>query len=116
MNEPRPPRRLWQPLPQGDPGPRRVADSLDRVASSLGAPSADVLTAVFNGWTDVVGEAVARHCRPLSLRGNVLVVGADEPAWAAELRWLEADLLARLAEVIGPDRLSSIEVVVSRRQ
>lgn len=103
----------WRPLPGEVPEPRRVGESLDRVASSLGVTRASTLSGVFASWPDLVGEAVAEHARPRSLRDGVLVVTVDEPAWATQLRWLEADLVARLTEVLGADQVSRIEVRVA---
>jgi predicted nucleic acid-binding Zn ribbon protein len=103
----------WQPLPGGEgPGPRQVSASLDRVAASLGVPRASTLNRVFSAWPEMVGESVAAHATPRRLRGTVLVVTVDQPAWATQLRWLEADLLRRLAEVVGPDAVTAIEVGV----
>ncbi|MBW3547244.1 MAG: DUF721 domain-containing protein [Actinobacteria bacterium] len=103
------------PLPgQPGPGPRRVAESLDRLATSLGAPSAGVLTTLFSAWPELVGDAVAAHSRPRSLRHGVLVVAVAEPAWATQLRWLESDLLVRLGEVLGEGVVLSIDVRVQR--
>jgi predicted nucleic acid-binding Zn ribbon protein len=89
-----------------------VGESLDRVAASRGVPLASTLSTVFASWPEMVGESVAQHSRPRSLRDGVLVVAVDEPAWATQLRWLEADLLTRLREVLGPDQVARIEVRV----
>ncbi len=103
------------PLPgQPGPGPRRVADSLDRLARSLGVPSAGVLATLFSAWPELVGQTVAARSRPRSLRDGVLVVTVDEPAWATQLRWLEPDLLVRLGEVLGHGVVRSIDVRVQR--
>ncbi|MCU1485373.1 MAG: putative RNA-binding protein containing Zn ribbon domain [Actinomycetia bacterium] len=102
----------WKPLPGEVADPRRVGESLDRVASSLGVPLASTLSTVFASWPDMVGESVAQHSRPRSLRDGVLVVAVDEPAWATQLRWLEADLLTRLGEALGPGQVARIEVRV----
>lgn len=103
------------PLPgQPGPGPRRVADSLDRLATSLGAPSAGVLATLFSAWAELVGQTVAARSRPRSLRDGVLVVTVDEPAWATQLRWLEPDLLVRLGEALGHGVVRSIDVRVQR--
>ncbi|CAN5864768.1 hypothetical protein BH23ACT1_BH23ACT1_03050 [soil metagenome] len=103
------------PLPGGPgPGPRPVGASLDRLSASFGGPPADVLTAVFSTWDDVVGEGVAAHARPRSLRHGVLVVVVDDPAWATQLRWLESDLLARLAIIAGEGTITQIQVRVRR--
>jgi predicted nucleic acid-binding Zn ribbon protein len=45
----------------------------------------------------------------------VLVVGVDDPAWATQLRFLESELLERLAAEFGPGEVTSIEVRVRRR-
>ncbi len=103
------------PLPGGPgPGPRRVGESLDRVSRSLGGPPATVLSRLFASWPELVGEAVAAHAQPRTLRHGVLVVMVDEPAWATQLRWLEARLLERVAEVAGEGVVSAIEVRVAR--
>lgn len=103
----------WAPLPGEDREPRRVGESLDRVAASLGVPEAAVLPAVFGGWADLVGERVAAHARPRALRHGVLLVAVDEPAWATQLRFLEADLLARLADRLGAGAVTRIDVRVT---
>jgi predicted nucleic acid-binding Zn ribbon protein len=90
-----------------------VGEGLDRVAAALGVPEAAVLPAVFGGWSELVGERVAAHATPRWLRDGVLLVAVDEPAWATQLRFLEADLLRRVAEQLGPDRVTRIEVRVS---
>jgi predicted nucleic acid-binding Zn ribbon protein len=89
-----------------------VRESLDRVAAALGAGSAEPLEALFARWPAIVGDAVAAHARPLSLRQGRLVIGADDPAWAAQLRWLEADLLRRLEGVLGEGVVASVDVRV----
>jgi hypothetical protein len=105
----------WRPLPE-PPVPRPIGDSLDRLASALGGGGAraSTLASVFAAWPDLVGESVAGHCRPRALRAGRLVVVVDEPAWATQLRWLEADLLGRLAEVLGEGQVTAVEVVVGR--
>jgi hypothetical protein len=85
------------PSPPADREPRRVADSLERIAASIGAPRPSLLTAVFAGWAELVGPDVAAHATPRSLRDGVLIVGVDHPAWATSLRLLSADLLRRIA-------------------
>jgi len=105
----------WKPLPGDRPDPRPVGESLDRVASSLGVDRAATLAGVFASWEEMVGASVAQHTRPRSLREGTLVVTVDEPAWATQLRWLEADLLARLAEALGPGQVERIEVRVDQR-
>jgi predicted nucleic acid-binding Zn ribbon protein len=54
------------------------------------------LTAVFSRWEQLVGPDIAAHARPRSWREGVLVVVADHPAWATQLRFMAGDLLGRI--------------------
>jgi predicted nucleic acid-binding Zn ribbon protein len=83
---------------------------------TLRAPSVDVLDTVFNRWAEIVGEDVAAHSRPLSIEGETLVIVASDPTWASELRWLENEVLSRLTEVSGSDRVSKVNVRVERHK
>jgi predicted nucleic acid-binding Zn ribbon protein len=102
----------WKPLPGEERVPRRVGESLDRVASALGVTRATTLTSVFASWPELVGPSVAEHATPRSLRGGTLVVAVDDPSWATQLRWLEADLLRRLEDALGAGQVDRIEVRV----
>ena len=66
----------------------------------------------FTGWADLVGDQVAAHATPVSLRGGVLVVVVDQPAWATQLRFLSADVRRRLAEVAGDDAVREVQIRV----
>lgn len=106
----------WEPLPNassGDPVP--MTDSLDRVVRRLGGASVDATTGLFARWVELVGEGVARNSRPVSIRGNVLVVAVDDPAWATQLRFLERQLLDRLDAELGAGSVTSIDVRVRPR-
>jgi predicted nucleic acid-binding Zn ribbon protein len=98
--------------------PIALGDSLGGVVRSLRpdtatAPTAQSLGGVFGRWVEAVGEPVARHVRPVKLDGGRLVVEVDDPAWATQLRFLEATLRARVREVTGVE-LDSIEARVAR--
>jgi predicted nucleic acid-binding Zn ribbon protein len=103
----------WRPLPgEADADPRSLRDSLDAVARGLGAPPVAALAEVFQRWPEVVGTAVAAHSQPVSLAGGTLVVAVDQPGWAAQLGWLEAELLGRFAERLGPGVVTTLRVRV----
>ena len=103
----------WESLPRGsssEPQPLEVA--LDRVARSLGAPSADALATIFGQWAELVGDAVAANSRPKSLTDGELVVAVDDPAWSTQLRLLEPVLLERLADRLGIGAVTALRVQV----
>lgn len=104
----------WEPLPTRDGGdePERVTSALDRVVKRLGGPSVATVEGVFARWPEIVGEQIAGHTRPLAVRSGALQVGVDDPAWAPELRFLEARIVERLRTVLGTDDVDRIEVRV----
>jgi predicted nucleic acid-binding Zn ribbon protein len=69
---------------------------------------------VFGRWDDAVGETVAAHVRPVRLDEGVLVVEADDPAWATQVRFLTDTIRSRLDEVARV-RIERIEVRVAGR-
>jgi predicted nucleic acid-binding Zn ribbon protein len=91
-----------------------VKESLDAIARRLGAPRADSLGALFNRWSEIVGEGIAAHATPRSLRRGTLIVAVDDPAWATELRSMTPMILERCAAVAGADMVARIEVRVAR--
>lgn len=101
-----------------DPIP--LGESLTGVVRSLRAPepagsaaSAAAMGGVFGRWHEAVGEAVARHVQPVKLDGARLVVEVDDPAWATQLKFLEANLRDRLLDVTGA-RVEHFDVRVKR--
>lgn len=51
---------------------------------------------VFRVWDEVVGEAVAKIARPVSLGGGCLRVEVSSSAWLQELHLMRADILSKL--------------------
>ena len=102
--------------------PVPISESLGAVIRSLRnespgiAPSnrlASQMGDVFGRWAEAVGDAVAAHITPVKLDGTKLVVEVDDPAWATQLRFLEATLKQRLLEVAGAT-IDTIEARVKR--
>lgn len=100
-----------------DPVP--LSESLTGVVRSLRGPdtaagdAAAAMGGVFGRWNDTVGDTVARHVQPVKLDGDTLVVQVDDPAWATQLKFLEANLRDRLFEATGA-RITTFEVRVAR--
>ncbi len=60
-----------------------------------------------------MGPNVGANSRPVRLRDGVLTVAVADPAWATQLRFLEATLVQRLQASWAPKR--SIRIVVRVR-
>ena len=105
-----------RPLPGEAPGPRPVGESLDAVMRGLGAPEASGVHLVFDRWSEVVGDALAARTRPLRIDGGRLVLAVDEPAIATHVRFLQAELLAKLEALLGPGRITALDLRVGPKR
>jgi len=93
--------------------PPRLRELLDPVTARFGMEGASSAGAVWSRWTEVVGDSVARHAEPTSLRGGVLRVRTDSPAWATEIGYLVDEIRARANEIAGRELVREIRVWTS---
>lgn len=84
---------------------------MDRVVNGLGSrgtsgtsrgSTAKGSSGLFSRWAELVGPEIAVHARPQGVEEGRLIVVTEDPAWAAQLRWLANELLTRIAEAGGP--------------
>lgn len=83
-------------------GPVPLSDVLAALSERIGIAAPDVLSVVFGRWEQLVGTAMAAHVRPLKLQERTLVLAADHPAWATQVRHLATEILAKIAEACAP--------------
>lgn len=106
-------RARWRPLPGQARPPAKVGDVLDRTLRSMGTPSVAGVEVVFDRWAEVVGEAMAARTQPVRIDGDTLVVRCDESAIATHFRYLQVELVERLAQLSGERRINRIEFRVA---
>lgn len=56
---------------------------------------------VFGQWALLVGDEVAEHAQPITLKDGELTVQASSTAWATQLRLLQRQLLTKIAAGVG---------------
>jgi hypothetical protein len=98
-----------------NPEPTPISSSIERLLKSLRGGDHQTTVTVFSRWSEIVGEPVCSHVKPLKLDAGTLIVEVDEPAWATQLKFLEADLLTRL-NVGGAMPVERLEIRVKRRR
>jgi predicted nucleic acid-binding Zn ribbon protein len=60
------------------------------------------LSALQRAWPAAVGEHLAPHASPVSVRDGVAVVQCSSGMWAEEVGLLQGEVLERLAAELGP--------------
>jgi predicted nucleic acid-binding Zn ribbon protein len=88
----------------------RIRDVLDGFGVKVGLGRSKDASVIWSRWSEIVGDAVAAHAEPSSLRDGVLKVRADSPTWAAELGYLVEEIRTRANALVG--RQSVVEVRV----
>lgn len=95
----------WRGLPQTTPRPDRwqqSSDLLPRVMQKLGLKERLRETEVMDAWSSVVGDFIAAHSAPVSLREGVLYVRVLQPSLHYELEQIaKAEILRKLKRRFG---------------
>jgi predicted nucleic acid-binding Zn ribbon protein len=91
----------------------RIDEPLGRIRRELGMGEVAEIDLVAAEWEELVGPALAAHCRPRSVRAGVLRIVVDSPAWAGQLRYLDDVLVARITESLPAVDVREVRVTVS---
>jgi len=60
-----------------------------------------VIACLEGAWSGILGEGIARICRPLKLLHGELVIEVLDPAWKPALSGMKAELARRLRSASG---------------
>jgi predicted nucleic acid-binding Zn ribbon protein len=96
--------------PRDAPDPSPLRALLGEAASGYGLDDALAAGTLSKRWPEVVGETLASHARPSSLRSGVLRVRADSPVWAHEIGYLVAEIRSKANAFLGRDAVSEVKV------
>ena len=95
-----------------DRGPAPIRASLEKLLAGLGSPEIDSMTMLVERWPEVVGERLAERIQAVAVRRRELLVTVDDPAWASQIAWLEAQLLERVEGIVVPGGIVAVRVGV----
>jgi predicted nucleic acid-binding Zn ribbon protein len=98
-------------------GLERVGDLMPEAARRLGLESELRLARAVTTWAAIVGErlaAAADSCRLVRVDGLTLVVEADDPAVAQELRLRSPELVRAFAAAPGGVPATDLRVIIRR--
>lgn len=99
----------WPARPRRE-DPEPLNSALDGLLAARGWQQRAAVGSVFGDWAQIVGPQLAAHTQPESFDDGELVVSADSPAWAAQVRLLAPQLLDRLAAELGAETVRRVKV------
>ncbi|MFG2293228.1 DUF721 domain-containing protein [Streptomyces sp. NPDC048603] len=91
-----------------DPMPLMAA--LDRLRTERGWEMPIAVAGVMERWAEIVGPEIAAHCEPEKYEDRELTVRCDSSAWAAQLKLLAPQLVAKLNKELGQGTVRLIQV------
>jgi len=103
-------RRRWSGPGPDVRDPQPFSAAARDLAQSRGWSKQVAEGSVLGQWATVVGDQIADHAVPVSLRDGVLTVSAESTAWATQLRMVQAQLLAKIAAAVGDGVVTSMKI------
>ena len=103
-------RRRWSGPGPDSRDPQPVGPAVRELSSANGWSSKVAEGMVFARWDSVVGEQIAEHAQPVALRDGVLSVAAESTAWATQLRLVQTQLLAKIANAVGDGVVTVLKI------
>ena len=91
----------------------RLKDLLGPVGKKLRLEDPAAAGTLWRRWAHIVGDEVARHAEPTSLKEGVLRVRTSSPVWATEITYLAADIKDRVNAALGKSLVREVVVWTS---
>ncbi len=86
----------------------KFSQTLGRILKARGMQGRLHEYRIFSDWDRTVGPAIARHARPLSLRGSKLTLIVDSPAWMQQLSLMKPEIRDKLNAGLGRESIREI--------
>ncbi|WP_149360253.1 DciA family protein [Lolliginicoccus suaedae] len=107
----RPVRRGGWSSPRPDSrDPQALGSLANQIAKKRGWSGQISGGSVIGHWARIVGPDIAEHATPVRLEAGVLSVEAVSTAWATQLRYMQSQVLARIAESVGHGVVTSLRI------
>ncbi|WP_324603318.1 DUF721 domain-containing protein [Nesterenkonia massiliensis] len=90
--------------------PRPLGGVVKGLINTRGWTAPVAVGSVISRWDQLVGAAIAEHCKPQSFDAGVVVVLCDSTAWATNLKLMKPKLMEVFDRELGPGIVSEIEI------
>nr|WP_221195025.1 DUF721 family protein [Hoyosella altamirensis] len=104
-------RRSWSGARPDDRDPQLLGQLAGSIAKRRGWTDKVAAGAVLGRWETVVGSDIACHAEPRSLEHGILTVQAESTAWATQLRYMQSQIIARIAAAVGHGVVTKLRIL-----
>ncbi len=91
--------------------PLSLGQALEGVIEDRGWGTQVNVHLLLGRWPELVGDAVAEHSTPEAYRDRVLVVRTSSTNWAAQLRLMAPQIVAKMNETLGHGTVKRVQIL-----
>lgn len=99
---------------RSSPGPARIGDILPQLMARYGFQRKISTEKLEKAWKEAIGVPLDAATRVMAKRRNRLEIAVPHSAFVQELSFRETELVARLAQLVPEEKISSIKFCVKQ--
>ena len=88
--------------------PQSIHSILERTLKTLDIDVPLKTYSIMGAWNEIVGESVAEHSQPRSIRNQILFIDVAHPTWMQQLQFLKPTLLSQVNAFLGESLIQDI--------
>jgi len=88
--------------------PKPIGSILEKTLKALEIDVPLKTYSIWSAWGDIVGESVALHTQPRSIRNRILFIDVSHPTWIQQLQFLKPALLEKINNFLGESPIQDI--------
>ncbi len=88
--------------------PQSIHSILEKTLKTLEIDVPLKTYSVVGAWNEIVGESVAGHSQPRSIRNKILFIDVAHPTWMQQLQFLKPTLLNQVNAFLGEPLIQDI--------
>jgi predicted nucleic acid-binding Zn ribbon protein len=86
-----------------------VGSVLEGLLKTPAVASNTRLSRIWDVWSDAVGDHIAANATPAAVKGSLLIVHAESPAWIQQLHFLKQEMISKINQSLGEDLVKDIK-------
>jgi len=88
--------------------PVKAADVLMKVLDERGLRAHGTLADIARKWESSVGDSIAKHAVPDTIKGGRLTLMVDGPVWMNQLSMMAPDIIAKVNAALGKEEVTEL--------
>ena len=88
--------------------PQSIRSILEKTVKTLEIDVPLKTYSILGAWKEIVGESVAGHSQPHSIRNRILLIDVTHPTWMQQLQFLKPTLLEKVNTFLGESLIQDI--------